>query len=116
MQRELQTKLDRLRRLMAEKSLDALYLKRQDSFAWLTLGGINYVGLGDMGNCGLLVTQDALHAITNVIEAPRMRDEEKLEELGDAYVLKNIQNLPARVKCAVLAWHALNELIRKEEA
>ena len=82
MQRELQTKLDRLRRLMAEKSLDALYLKRQDSFAWLTLGGINYVGLGDMGNCGLLVTQDALHAITNVIEAPRMRDEEMLEELG----------------------------------
>lgn len=42
--------------------------------------------------------------------------EEKLEELGDAYVLKNIQNMPARVKCAVLAWHALNELIRKEEA
>lgn len=41
--------------------------------------------------------------------------EEKLEELGDAYVLKNIQNIPARVKCAVLAWHALNELLKKEE-
>lgn len=82
MQHELQIKLDRLRRLMNDKSLDAIYLKRQDSFAWLTLGGINYVGLGDMGNCGLLITQDDLHAITNVIEAPRMRDEEMLEELG----------------------------------
>lgn len=42
-------------------------------------------------------------------------EEAKLEELGDAYVLKNIQNIPARVKCAVLAWHALNELLKKSE-
>lgn len=41
--------------------------------------------------------------------------EEKLEELGDAYVLKNIQNMPARVKCAVLAWHALQELLKREK-
>lgn len=41
--------------------------------------------------------------------------EEELEELGDAYVLKNIQNMPARVKCAVLAWHALHEMIQREE-
>lgn len=40
-------------------------------------------------------------------------EEELLEELGDAYILKNIQNIPARVKCAVLAWHALNELLKK---
>ena len=37
-----------------------------------------------------------------------------LEELGDAYILKNIQNVPARVKCAVLAWQALNELLKTE--
>lgn len=41
--------------------------------------------------------------------------QEQLEELGDAVILKNIQNIPARVKCAVLAWHALNELLKKEE-
>lgn len=41
--------------------------------------------------------------------------EAELEELGDAYILKNIQNIPARVKCAVLAWHALNELLKKTE-
>ena len=40
--------------------------------------------------------------------------EEQLEELGDAYILKNIQNVPARVKCAVLAWHALQELLKKQ--
>lgn len=41
--------------------------------------------------------------------------EEQLEELGDAYILKNIQNVPARVKCAVLAWHALQELLKRTE-
>ena len=41
-------------------------------------------------------------------------DEEKLEELEDAIVLKNISNMPARVKCAVLAWHTLKEAMDKE--
>lgn len=41
-------------------------------------------------------------------------DEEELEKLEDAIVLKNISNMPARVKCAVLAWHTLNEVINKK--
>ncbi len=81
-QLEIGIKLGRVRKIMEQKNLSGLYLKRQDSFAWLTCGGINYVGLGEMGNCGLLVTRDGQYAITNNIEAPRMRDEEKLEELG----------------------------------
>lgn len=40
-------------------------------------------------------------------------DEEKLEELEDAIVLKNISNMPARVKCAVLAWHTIKEAFNK---
>ena len=36
-------------------------------------------------------------------------DEEELEKLEDAIVLQNISNMPARVKCAVLAWHTLKE-------
>ena len=38
-------------------------------------------------------------------------DEEELEKLEDAVVLKNISNMPARVKCAVLAWHTLKEAL-----
>jgi nitrogen fixation NifU-like protein len=34
-------------------------------------------------------------------------DENELEKLEDAMVLQNISNMPARVKCAVLAWHTL---------
>lgn len=43
-------------------------------------------------------------------------DEEELEVLEDAMAFQNISNLPARVKCAVLAWHTLSEIIKKQEA
>lgn len=38
-------------------------------------------------------------------------DDEELEVLEDAFVFKNISNMPARVKCAVIAWHTLKEAI-----
>ena len=79
---EFSIKLGRIRSLMADKKLDAVFLKRQDDFAWLSCGGRNYVGAGDMGNCGLLVTEDRCYAITNNIEAPRMLEEENIGELG----------------------------------
>ena len=42
-----------------------------------------------------------------------VEDEKELEILEDAIVLKNISNMPARVKCAVLAWHSLKEGINR---
>ena len=42
-----------------------------------------------------------------------INNEDELEELEDAIVLKNISNMPARVKCAVLAWHTLKEAMGK---
>ncbi|MBC8589621.1 Fe-S cluster assembly sulfur transfer protein SufU [Wansuia hejianensis] len=38
-------------------------------------------------------------------------NEKDLEKLEDAMVLQNISNMPARVKCAVLAWHTLKEAL-----
>lgn len=38
-------------------------------------------------------------------------DEDELEKLEDAIAFQNISNMPARVKCAVLAWHTLKEAI-----
>ena len=35
----------------------------------------------------------------------------ELEDLEDAAALKNIANMPARVKCATLAWHTFNTAI-----
>ena len=40
-------------------------------------------------------------------------DDDKLEDLEDAISLKNISNMPARVKCAVLAWHTLKDALEE---
>ena len=38
-------------------------------------------------------------------------DDDELEELDEALALKNISRMPARVKCAVLSWRTLQEII-----
>ena len=35
-------------------------------------------------------------------------DEAELEDLDEALALKGVSHMPARVKCAVLAWHTLD--------
>ncbi|SIR36670.1 Fe-S cluster assembly sulfur transfer protein SufU [Halanaerobium kushneri] len=40
-------------------------------------------------------------------------DQQELRKLKDAMALKNISNMPARVKCAVLSWHTLKEALKE---
>ena len=40
-------------------------------------------------------------------------DDSELEELDEAAALKNISTMPARVKCATLAWHTLDNAVKK---
>ena len=42
-------------------------------------------------------------------------DETELEKLEDAIAFKNISNMPARVKCALLAWHTIEDMLDKRE-
>ena len=49
----------------------------------------------------------------SVEEALRLVELFLLEDLEDAMALQNISNMPARVKCAVLAWHTLKEALKK---
>ena len=44
-----------------------------------------------------------------------IKSEEELEKLEDAVAFKNISNMPARVKCVLLAWHTLEDMINKGE-
>lgn len=38
-------------------------------------------------------------------------DEEELKKLEDAIAFRNVANMPARVKCALLAWHTLENML-----
>ncbi len=40
-------------------------------------------------------------------------DEEKIQQLEEAAALQGVSRMPARVKCAVLAWHTLEEALGK---
>jgi len=41
-------------------------------------------------------------------------DEAELEDLDEAVALKNIANMPARVKCALLAWRTMREALESK--
>lgn len=40
-------------------------------------------------------------------------DEENLQKLEDAIAFRNVSNMPARVKCALLAWHTMEDILNK---
>lgn len=43
-------------------------------------------------------------------------DEKELEKLEDAIAFRNIANMPARVKCALLAWHTMEDILDKNNS
>ena len=42
-------------------------------------------------------------------------DEETLEILDEAAALQDVSHMPARVKCAVLGWHTMQEMLENPE-
>ena len=42
-------------------------------------------------------------------------DEQELKKLEDAIAFKNVSHMPARVKCALLAWHTIEDILNKKE-
>ena len=61
---------------------------------------------------GCAISQASADIMIDLIKGT---DDDQLEELEDAIALKNISNMPARVKCAVLAWHTLKDALEREE-
>ncbi|HSQ18170.1 MAG TPA: M24 family metallopeptidase [Anaerolineales bacterium] len=80
---EFQSKINLLRALLDQHSVDALLLRRVSSFAWATCGAASYVNTAiTEGAASLLVTSQHLYLATNVIEAPRLEQEEGLVQQG----------------------------------
>ena len=45
----------------------------------------------------------------------KVTDEKELKKLEDAVAFKDISHMPARVKCALLAWHTLDDMLDKKQ-
>ena len=58
--------------------------------------------------------EEAKEIIKTFIEMIKreITDEEELKKIEEAIAFKNVSNMPARVKCALLAWHTLEDMIK----
>lgn len=84
---EIASKLGVVRDLMAQARIDALHVTSIASTAWLTAGAATYVDESvDRAACSALVTTSDAYILTDPIEAPRLRDEEHLDDLGWAMI------------------------------
>ena len=60
--------------------------------------------------------EEALHLADLFLQMIKVTiKEEDLEELEEAIALQDISHMPARVKCAVLGWHTMEEMLKKQE-
>ena len=61
--------------------------------------------------------EEAKEIITTFISMIKreITDENELKKLEDAIAFKNISNMPARVKCALLAWHTIENMLKENE-
>jgi Xaa-Pro aminopeptidase len=75
--REIATKLNLVRQLLAEHKLAGLHLRGVDWFAWATGGGSNVVILSTEDGCAdILITPDQALVLTDSMEAERLQAEE----------------------------------------
>jgi Xaa-Pro aminopeptidase len=91
---EIGIKLGRLRAKLDEAKMEAALLTKHPNFSWITAGGKGFVAnCFDNSATAVLVTKHSLYAVCNVIEEPRLIDEEKLPELGfELFVYKWQEN------------------------
>lgn len=79
-------KLDKLRAMLNEKSIDGVIINKQCNFSWLT-GGRGFIGLASENCCfSMMVCKDSVHIIANNIEVNRVCN----EEMGGIKVDKHI--------------------------
>lgn len=52
-----------------------------------------------------------IEAFVKMIKREKITSADK-KMLGDAVAFENISNMPARVKCALLAWHTMDDLLK----
>lgn len=80
---EIEIKLKRVRDMLVRHDAEALLLQLHPNFSWMTAGAKNFVAnCFDAGATALLITASECFAFCNVIEAPRLLEEEQFEALG----------------------------------
>jgi Xaa-Pro aminopeptidase len=104
---EVQEKVARIRKGLEESGKEALFLIKHPNFSWITAGSKGFIAVCfDNSAIGILITKTKMFAICNVIEANRVQEEDKLEELGfEMYVYRWQENkMESFIKDQVSSW------------
>ena len=101
--------------LIMEHSMNSYNKKKLDN--------ADYSQIGHNPNCGDEITLE-LKLNGNIIEEiiktfiamikRETTNEEELKKLEDAIAFRNVANMPARVKCALLAWHTIEDILENK--
>jgi nitrogen fixation NifU-like protein len=59
--------------------------------------------------------KDIVKTFIDMIKS-EIKDENELKKLEDAIAFRNIAHMPARVKCALLAWHTIEDILNNKES
>lgn len=74
---ESNKKVEIVRNKLAELDADAIVIRKQCNFSWITAGGRGFIGLASENACGcIVVSKDKVYLFANNIEAPRLAREE----------------------------------------
>ena len=86
---EVEIKLERLRKKMSERRIDAARLTSIASTSWITAGARLYVDKSsDLAASSVVITEDRAFIVTDSIEGPRLEQEEELGDLGFEFLEK----------------------------
>ena len=118
---------------------DLIMEHSMNSYNKKKLEGANYSEIGHNPNCGDEITLElkldgdkiedmaftghgcAISQASTSIMIDTLRGKtieeakEIIKTLEDAIAFKNVSNMPARVKCALLAWHTLEDMLNKND-
>ncbi len=82
-QEEIEGKHEKLRGLLQTGGYEAVLLRSNANFSWITAGGLNILSAYSSGGVSdLVLTPEHRYVIASNIESPRMQLEERMEEKG----------------------------------
>ena len=63
----------------------------------------------------IIEAKEIIDTFIKMIKREITEGDPRLDKLEDAQAFINISHMPARVKCALLAWHTLDDMIEKNK-
>jgi Xaa-Pro dipeptidase len=87
---EVERKHEHIRDLLQQHKADSLWIQRARNLSWITAGADVAIDISsELAPYSILITAEKRSIIVSNVELPRLRKEERFEELGFEYTVSN---------------------------